>query len=239
MQQLKPNWINRVIRWIKRIFSAGSKRGLLKILENYYSEDGAVSVLRLQDSSIPGCTEIWRVDRHHEKIQFFIAIINLKQLRAELTSLGTSQTALLQTRAGSRLADDIQDQLKAQKNILATHYWITGFREEFSAVDPHGRHYRSSRLARVRILACDLQGAADSFSGDRYARKYARKIITRVANDEFRERAHHRTWQAAVKTIDWASWLEGLSRSHNGGISSDHVLQPQRSTHPRKRHHWQ
>jgi len=94
-------------------------------------------------------------------------------------------------------------------------------------VDARGRAYKSQRTTGTQLLAVDLQGAAGSFAGDRYAQRFAHKIIKQLSANDFREMHYHRTWQIAVRTINWAEWLEGLAQSRNG-IDPNHVLQPRK-----------
>jgi hypothetical protein len=217
-----PAWLDRFLQWLKKTLGFKAERPTVEILEEYHAD--GLSVLRIRDGSIPGCVDLWRIDRHHERTKFFICIINLKQLREDLALLGISPKDIAKHRGG-KLADQLQEQIQEQENINASHYWISGFDKTYSGVDKRGRAYQSHRTTHVTVLAVDLQGFAGEFSGDRYARRFARKIIKQLAANEFRELHHHRTWEAAVKAIDWAGWPSGLAQSH-GGISADHVLQP-------------
>lgn len=220
-----PVWLKDLIKRLRKAlgFSA-TDRPKVRILEQYH--DDGISVLRLQDSSIPGCVDLWRIDRHYERTKFFVLVINTQSLREDLAALGTSLSTVTQSR-GSSVARILQSQLQQQASVLATHYWVCGFDKECSAVDPQGRHYRSHRLCDVHVLAVDLQGAAGIFAGDRYAQRFARQVIKQIAACEFREYSRFPTWQQAVKSIDWHQWLEGLCRGLRG-IDVDHVLQPKR-----------
>ncbi|MBD3882152.1 hypothetical protein IFO70_10315 [Phormidium tenue FACHB-886] len=209
------------VRWLKRALGFSADRPALKILEEYHAD--GISVLRIEDDSIPGCCELWRIDRQREQIKFFICIINTQSQREDLA--GAGRTPVSQPRK-PKLVDNIEQQIQEQKNILATHYWISGWSKRVHSVDAKGRAYQADRTYDLRLLACDLQGAAGAFAGDKHARRFARKIVKRLAANEFREYGHHRTWQAAVKSVDWQQWLQGLTQSHNGGIDPNHVLQP-------------
>lgn len=219
-----PNWLKKFIQALRRLLGASSAKQRIKILEQYHN--GNVSVLRLEDPTIPGSVDLWRIDRHHERIKFFICVINTANFREELALLGGQPVGGKSKRG---LANNLWTQIHEQRDILSTHYWITGWSREVNGVDVQGRNYRSNRVSGLSLLACDLQGAAASFAGDRYASRYCRAVIKRLAANEFRELAHHRSWQAAVDSIDWADWLQGLCRSANGGINSEHVLCPKRS----------
>jgi hypothetical protein len=219
-----PNWLDQFLRWLKKTLGLKAERPAVSIVEEYHAD--GISVLRIRDASIPGCIDLWRIDRHYDRTKFFVCIINIKQLRADLALLGISPKDIAKHRGG-KLADHLQQQLQQQESIDATHYWISGWDKAYSGVDKRGRSYQSHRTTDVTALAVDLQGVAGEFAGDRYARRFARKIIKQLAANEFRELEHHRTWQAAVKAIDWAGWLSGLAQSQ-GGISADHVLQPPR-----------
>lgn len=220
-----PDWLKQFLKWLRKVLGSPSARSHhIKIVEQYHN-GGAVSVLRLNDPTIPGAVDLWRIDRHYEGTKFFICCINVAKLREDLALLGDRELGS-QSRGG--LAGSLWQQIADQADILATHYWITGWDKETNGTDIQGRYYRSHRVSGLNLLACDLQGAAGAFAGDRYAIRYARDIIKRLAANEFRELAHHRTWVAAVKAIDWHQWLEGMSRSR-GGISDTHVLCPKRA----------
>jgi hypothetical protein len=214
-------WLNGFIKWLKKSLGFKSDRPTLRILEEYH--DDGISVFRIADDSIPGCCELWRIDRHRERIKFFICCLNIRQLRADLALLGGSGD-IAKSRGGG-LVGNIEQQIQQQSSIAASHYWITGWHKSFSGVDKRGRNYQSQRTTDVQLMAVDLQGAADEFAGDKYVRRFARKIIKQLAANEFRELEYHRTWQSAVKAIDWVQWLKGLSQSKNG-INPEHVLQP-------------
>lgn len=218
------NWLNEFLKRLKRLlgFSA-AERSKIRILEEYHAD--GISVLQLEDPSIPGCIDLWRIDRHHERIKFFVCVLNTALLREDLALLRTSLGAIAATRAGG-VADTLQFQLQEQTDILATHFWVCGWHKEFAKTDPKGRHYRSQRTVDVRIIAVDLQGGTGVFAGDRHALRFSRKVIVQLAANEFREYTHHnRNWQSAVRSINWVRWLEGLSKTY---IDPDHVLQPRR-----------
>lgn len=225
---MAPNWLQAFLKQLKRLlgFSSLDRRPKIRILEEYHAD--GISVLRLEDTSIPGCVDLWRIDRHYERSKFFICILNTALLREDLALLRTSLDALASTR-GRRMADLLQQQLQEQAHIAASHLWITGWNKEISGIDAQGRHYRSHRTVDVQLLACDLQGTATTFAGDRYAHQFARKVIKQLAACEFREYHHHLNWQTAVKAIDWVQWLEGLSKQH---IDLYHTLQPHRIRRP-------
>jgi hypothetical protein len=223
-----PEWLKQFIRWLRKLLGPSSARNPIKIVEQYHN--GNVSVLRLHDPTIPGAVDLWRIDRHHERTKFFVCIINVAKLREDLAVLGDRAVGSPSRRG---LAHGLWQQIADQSDILATHYWITGWDKEFTGTDCQGRRYHSHRVSELNLLACDLQGAAGAFAGDRYATRYARDIIKRLAANEFRELAHHRSWDAAIKAIDWPQWLEGLSRSRSGGISESHSLRPKRAKRAR------
>lgn len=214
-------WLKQFLRWLRTVLGVSSERPSITIIEQYHN--GNVSVLRLNDPTIPGAISLWRIDRHHERIKFFICVINIAKLREELAIVGDRDIGATSRRG---LAGSLWQQISAQSDILATHYWISGWDKETSGTDIRGRHYRSHRVCDLDLLALDLQGPSGAFAGDRYATRYAREVIKRLAANEFRELAHHRSWVAAVQSISWLGWLEGLSRNIKGGISMDHVLQP-------------
>lgn len=214
---MQSSWLDRLVKLLKRALGfKADDRPTVRILEEYHAD--GLSVLRLEDPSIPGCCELWRIDRSREGIKFFICCLNVAQLRE---ARGRNYSPI----ASGQLVDDLQQQIAAQGHIAATHYWITGWSKVYSGVDRKGRAYQSNRTADVRLVAADLQGAAGSFAGDKYARRFARKIIKQLAANEFRELDRNRTWQLAVKAIDWIGWLSGLAQSASG-INPNHVLQP-------------
>lgn len=220
-----PNWLKNLLKHLRRMLGVQVERSSVKILEEYHSD--GISVLRLGDDSIPGCCELWRIDRHkYENIKFFILILNIQQLREQLAERGVSLRAFAHSRGG--MAGQLQAQLDEQADILATHYWITGWQYEVAGIDAKGRSYRSNRTRDLQLVACDLQGTAGSFAGDRHARRFVRKVIKQLAGNEFREYNHHPTWQSAVKAIDWRQWLTGLAQSTNSGIDPNHSLQPKK-----------
>lgn len=221
------NWLTEFIKRIKRAIGFSStERPKIRIREEYHSD--GISVLQLEDPSIPGCIDLWRIDRHYEAVKFFVCVINLEILQQDVALLRSSVDAIANARGG-RMADTLKQQLKTQDDIAATHIWVTGWHKEYSGIDSKGRHYRSSRTADVQLIACDLQGWLGSLAGDRHARRFARKIISQLAANEFREYTHYnKNWQSAVRSIDWVQWLTGLSKTY---IDSDHTLQP----HKRKR----
>lgn len=232
MTRPQPDWFKQFIRWLRKLVGSSTERSKIKIVEQYHN-GGHASVLRLQDPSIPGAVDLWRIDRHHERTKFFIVLINIAQLRQDLAAT-RSGTASSHDKRG--LANGLWSQIASQSDILATHYWVTGWDTEFSGTDSDGRSYRSHRVHDLSLLAVDLQGASGAFAGDKYAVRFARDIIKRIAANEFREFSQHRSWIAAVKSINWVQWLEGASRGSHG-ISSDHTIQPRRSTqqiHKRK-----
>lgn len=202
--------------------SAADTRIVIKILEEYHAD--GISVLRLEDTSIPGCCEFWRVDRHHERVKFFIIVLNTSDLRQDL-ALQRLSLSHFATARGGRAADTLQAQLEHQASVLATHYFLSGWDKDVHGVDAKGRGYHSHRVYGLRLHAVDLQGTAGIFSGDRYAKRFSRKIVQQLASNEFREFHRHNTWSAAVRSIDWLQWLDGLSKQH---IDPYHILQPRR-----------
>lgn len=217
-------WIDRLLKGLKKLLGLQVERARVRILEEYHAD--GISVFRIQDDSIPGWADLWRIDRHHERIKFFILVLNVRRLRSDLQQPGGDREAVAAVR-GRSLVANLQRQLQEQAGVLATHYWITGWERTYNSIDPHGRSYQSARTYLVRALACDLQGVGGEFSGDRYSRRFARQIIKQLAASDFRELSHHRTWQAAVRSIDWAQWLTGLAQSKHG-IDPEHCLQPQK-----------
>lgn len=223
-------WVQALVRWLRRLVRRGERQSWIRVLEQYHAP--GASVLRLHDPSIPGSVELWRIDRHYEDLKFFICVINIAKLRQELGEMGDRE-ARREARRG--VAADLWEQVHRSADICATHFWITGWDTPTTGIDRHGRYYRSRRLADVELLAVDLQGVAGAFAGDRYALRFARKIILQLAANEFRELGHHVSWQAAVRRINWLQWLEGLATSTNG-IAVDHVLQPKRTRSPGRRY---
>lgn len=216
------SWVGQLLKSLRRLFK-GAPAATIKIVEQYYS--GNTVVLRIDDESIPGAVDLWRIDRQYDRIRFFICIINISKLRQELAVGGRNSRG----QSRGQLVDHLWQSVGAQAHIQASHYWIVGWDKEFMATDTKGRTYRSHRLSDVVLYAVDLQGAASAYAGDRYALRYARKIIKQLAANNFRELNQHQTWVAAVKAINWLQWLEALSKSTECGINADHVLQPKRS----------
>lgn len=195
----------------------------VEILEQYHTDH--LSVFRIWDESIPGWCDLWKIDRHTDKSSFWLCTINLVQLRSDLALLGlTSPTAFVKTQHRG-LVGSIEEQLQEQHNYQATHYWITGWVSPYTAIDAQGRHYQSHRLSGVRVLAGDFQGVRGQMAGNRYIHAYAREIINRLANNDFREYHHHQTWKQAVSAIDWAEWLQGMTTHSKCRIDGDHHLQ--------------
>lgn len=218
------DWFKQFVKWLRRLLGTPTTRSKIKIIEQYHN-GGSASVLRLQDPTIPGAVDLWRIDRHHEHTKFFICIINVAQLREDLAAT-RSGAASRGDRRG--LAGGLWSQIAAQSDVLASHYWVTGWDSETSGVDRHGRNYRSHRVHDLSLLAVDLQGITASFAGNRHAYRFARDIIKRLAANEFRELAHHRNWVKAVESINWEEWLEGMGRTY---IDQTHVLRPRKSQH--------
>ena len=219
---MDKNWLADLIQWLKKSLGfKTSDRPTVEILDEYHAD--GISVFQIKDGSIPGYCDLWRIDRHHERIRFFICCINVRLLRADLALLGGS-SAIAKSRGGG-LVGDINQQIQQQSAIAATHYWISGWSKTVSSVDKNGKAYQTQRTSGVQLVAVDLQGAADQFAGDKYIKRFARKIIKQLAANDFKELEHHRTWQGAVKAIDWVRWLTGLAQS-KGGIDPNHNLQP-------------
>jgi hypothetical protein len=217
-----PNWLDSLIKWIKKSLGfKSSDRPTVEILDEYHAD--GISVFQIKDGSIPGCCDLWRIDRHHERIRFFICCINLRSLRADLALMGGSST--IAKSGGGGLVGNLNQQMQQQSAIAASHYWVSGWSKTVSSVDSKGRPYQTQRTSGVQLVAVDLQGAADQFAGDKYIKRFAWKIIKQLAANDFRELEHHRTWQGAVKAIDWVQWLTGLAQS-KGGIDPNHNLQP-------------
>ncbi len=228
---MAQSWITGFLDWLKKLLGVRSNSvAAIEILEEYHSD--RVSVFRLRNDSIPGCVEFWKVDHHHESSTFWICCLNLATLRVALAELGTSPTAFLKSHHRG-VADSIEVQLQEQNKYLASHYWITGLTKPYAGIDAKGRHYKTFRTVSTCLLAGDFQGIAASYAGDRYIRRFAREIAGRVANCEFREYKNHSTWTAAVKSINWLEWLEGLSRGTKG-IDPDHCFQPLKSKSQRQ-----
>lgn len=195
----------------------------VEILEQYHSDH--VSVFRIWDESIPGWCDLWKIDRHNDTSSFWLCTVSLAQLRSDLALLGLgSPTAFIKAKHRG-MVGDIERQLQEQHEFIATHYWITGFSCPYTAIDPQGRHYQSYRLSGVRVLAGDFQGTLGQMAGNRYIHAYAREIIHRIANNEFKEYQHYQTWKKAVAAIDWAKWLQGMATNSKWRIDPDHHLQ--------------
>ncbi len=227
MARSNNDWLKQFVRWLRKLLGTSTSRSQIKIVEQYHN-GGSASVLRLQDPTIPGAVDLWRIDRHYEGIKFFICVINVAQLREDLAATRGGTVSSYDRRG---LANGLWKQIAGQSNILATHYWVTGWDKETAGVDSQGRSYRSHRVSDLQLLAVDLQGIAASYAGDRYAIRFARDIIKRLAANEFRELSLHRSWVTAVQVIDWEQWLEGMSRQL---IDSTHVLRPPKSHFPYK-----
>lgn len=223
MSQQQPQWLKDFLRWLRGALGLEADRPRIKILDEYHAD--GISVFNIEDPTIPGCVTLWRIDKHHEGYKFFLCVISIATLREELGLLGIRREDLLKSRGGG-MANNLFQQLKDEDRILATHYWITGWNEPISAIDRKGRRYKSSRTVDVQLLACDLQGIGAAYAGNKYADRFALKIIQQLAANEFREWAYHRTWRAAVKSIDWEKWLTGLAQHPKNGIATDHVLRP-------------
>lgn len=217
-------WLEDFFKVLRKALRFRVERPTLEILEEYHSD--GMNVFRINDSSIPGCCDFWRIDRTHERTKFFICIINIRQLQIQLNALGITPSRLPPP-GGSKLSSHIEKQIKEQKQIDGSHYWITGWNKTYSAIDKKGRHYQSHRTVDVNALVIDIQGAAGPFIGDKYAHRFSRKIVKQLSSNEFREIEYHRTWVAAVKSVDWLSWLSGLSKSSKG-IGKEHILQPKK-----------
>jgi len=65
-----PNWLDRLIAGLKRALGFRVDRPTIEILEEFHAD--GISVLRLNDPTIPGCCTFWRIDRHREGIKFFL-----------------------------------------------------------------------------------------------------------------------------------------------------------------------
>lgn len=219
---MAQKWIKSFLDWLKKILGRSPESTpAIEILEEYHSD--RVSVFRLKNDSIPGCCEFWKVDEHNESTTFWIACINLADLRSALSQLGVSPDTYLKSHHRG-MAGNIEAKLEEQSQYLASHYWVAGITKPHSGIDPKGRRYKTFRVVSVCLLAGDFQGAAGSFAADRHIRRFAREIAGRVANCEFREYKYHPTWTAAVKSIDWLGWLEGLAQGQKG-IDPNHRLQ--------------
>lgn len=227
MPSLQPNWFDRLFARLKRALGFQVDRPIIEIIEEYHAD--GISVLRLNDPTIPGCCDFWRIDRQREGVKFFVCVLSVAQLRQDLAALGGSdvQAKAIAIASKGQTAQQVQRQIKEQSWVDSTHYWITGWNKEYSSVDGRGRAYKSHRTTDTQLLAVDLQGAAGSFAGNRHAQRFARRIIKQLSANDFREFHHQRTWTIAVKIINWADWLEGLSQSKNG-IAPNHVLQPRK-----------
>ncbi|HEY9697038.1 MAG TPA: hypothetical protein V6D10_07230 [Trichocoleus sp.] len=218
------SWLKELLRWLKQMLGIDlALPSHLEILQEYHSD--SVSVFRLQDTSIPGCIDLWKIERHHERLSFWICAINLSQLRVDLSERRIVDPLVYVQARHSALAQTLATQIQTQTQYLASHYWISGFVSEYSGTDAKGRHFKSRRIHGVHLLAGDFQGIAGVYAGDKYIRRYNRQIIDQLANDRFRELKYHMTWRAAVSSIDWAPWLEGLCQSYDGGIDPTHRLQ--------------
>lgn len=213
--------IRRLISWIRRALGRPvASGGSIKIIQRWDAQ--GISVIRYKDASIPGLVEIWKIDRHHERIHWFVTLIDVAALKQDLATMHLTQQDFLESH-GSGVSRQIVEQFQEQEDILATHYWICGFGVPATLVDPQGRHYRTTRIEDLCFIAGDFQGLTGVFAGDRYIKYFAYHIVKRLAANDFREMAHHRTWKAAVQAIDWKRWLEGLGQTK---IGIDHTLQP-------------
>lgn len=231
MQPTTVDWIKNLLKLLKRLLGAKLELPRLQKLEEYYADGSAV--FRLHDPTIPGAVDLWRIDRHDASGQFFICVINIEQLRAELGQQRASRGDRSQSRAG-RIADMLESQLSAQAHIMATHLWITGWSYSRLKLDKSGRTYRSSELGDVSCIAADLQGVGGAITGDRYPIRFARKIAFRLAEriDRRDNPLKCNTWEEIVKAINWRDWLEGYARAR-GGIHPEHILQPPRARRKR------
>lgn len=216
-------WINKLLRLLRKLLGAKSESPRLQKLEEYYADGSAV--FRLDDPSIPGAIDLWRIDRHDATGQFFICVINIEKLRDELGQQRAGRGDRQQSR--SRYTDLLEHQLQAQAHIMATHLWITGWSYSRLKYDKTGRAYRSSELGDLNCVAVDLQGLGGPITGDRYALRFARKISFRLAEriDRRESPLRFNTWEEIVKKIDWVDWLEGYARAW---IHPTHALQPPR-----------
>lgn len=178
-----------------------------------------MSIFRFHDSSIPGLVEVWRIHRHNEKIQFFIAAINISRLKQDIDSFKKKPHAT------PSIYYQIFKKCDPQKSIHDTHYWICGILVEEAGIDNEGRHYRTQRLKKHYCLPGDFQGGAGVYVGDngnRRIRQINRHIIKALATNEFKEYRHYRRWKDAVLAIDWLIWLTELSKRY---IDPEHILQ--------------
>lgn len=187
------------------------------ILEEYHSK--TISVFRFHDSSIPGLIEIWRIHRHAEKIQFFVAAINISQLKKDIALQRKPHAT------PTNLYSQIFEKCDPQRSIHDTHYWLCGILVEEAGIDSQGRNYRTQRLKKHFCVCGDFQGGAGVYCGDsgnKWIKVFNRQIIKALASNEFREYSHYRRWRDAVMAVDWLDWLVGLSRKH---IDPEHILQ--------------
>jgi len=207
-------FLKKRLKWRKRITT-------VRILEQY--SDSRITVFRLQDSSIPGCVDLWKLERHDERTIFWLCAINAANLKGELGLPGLGNIKNCVKPSCRRLAESLIQQLQTQSQFIASHYIAVGWIEP-TTINYQGHQYIDLRPVSISLVAGDFQGA-NSDAGDRYVLQYCRRIISSLANDNFRELSNFRSWTLAVKAINWVQFLEGLCRSPHGGISPDHTLQ--------------
>lgn len=219
---MQSSWLDSFIRWLKRLLGLNSVAvSHVELLEEYHAENGSCSVFRLQDRTIPGAIDLWKIERHREGVGWFCLAIDLPTLRQDLVGTGLSPIAYFQ-RHHSVLAGNLGQQLAEQQRYFATHYWICGCSTTYAGIDSKGRAYKTRRFSCVKAIAGDYQGVAGAFAGNRHIERTNRKIVDQLANNRFREFTACPTWKMAICSIDWADWHEGILRQ---SIAPDHHFQ--------------
>lgn len=218
-------WVRTFVKWLRRLVGRAEPASV-EIVESYHAPH--VTVFRLIERGIPGCADFWKFERHRERITFWICVVNVADMRSDLGIMGISRSDFLRNN-GRGVAADIAAQLQTQEVFFCSHYWICGFNIPTSGIDSKGRHYVSTRIADIKLLACDLQGIYGAMAGDKFVRFYASQVAYKLANDEFREFAQHSSWRVAVRSIDWIGMLEGMAQRSKLKIAADHKLQVRKS----------
>lgn len=211
-----------IARCLKRL-KRKRKRKRVFIKESYYSL--GLSVFRVDDRNIPGSVELWKVLRYAEGLCFFLSIVNVRSAERELSELHLSEIDIAAD-CGRIIAARIGEQLQGQATIDASHYWVVGLSRQTHGIDRAGRAYTTERISTLDVYAVDLQGAAASYAGNKYALRFARHIVARIASNQF-PGMERWGWEGAIERLDWLDWLERLARSP-GGIDPNHRIQPRR-----------
>lgn len=213
--------MRRFLLWLRGLLGQ-PQRSTLRILEE--QRDPKRAIFRLQDSSIPGLCDYWRINRFSARGQFFILVLDKAQLREDLAAgrRGASRGDRLQPQF-STVADRLSVQMEAQDLVLATHYWITGWLYPRTSIDSKGRAYQSTAPGRLHVLAVDLQGAAGQFAGNRHARRIARTCAIAVGDRNPKAPLNEADWEMVIQRINWHEWLTAYAQKV---IDPEHALQP-------------